>query len=81
MIGSSSVSMGPGAIPFAALRVQVHVFLTFLSFFVVPAPLAELWLVMQPNSSETSVASATGNGGDNRMLIDDQVEATASCLV
>jgi len=33
MMGSSSVSMGPGALLFAALRVRVRVFSTFLSFF------------------------------------------------
>ena len=58
MIGSSSVRMGPGALPFAALRVRVRVFSRlFLSFFggTVPAPLAELRLVTRPNSSETSV--------------------------
>jgi hypothetical protein len=50
---SSSLRRGPGARPFAALRVRVRVFSTFLSFFAGTVPL--LLLGTRPNSSRRSV--------------------------
>jgi hypothetical protein len=53
MRGSSSLGRGPGARPFAALRVRVRVFSTFFSFLAGTVPLALLGT--RPNSSRMSV--------------------------
>ena len=68
MTGSSSLWMGPGALPLTALNVRVRVFSTFLSFFAVagtvPTALVEFRLETRPNSSESSMEGFCDLGGD-----------------